>query len=69
MLPLNKQIGFFSDAYCLEWVYAKSVIVRRVLAEVLDKRVKRGQYSYDDALNIAQRILLDTPKTLLSWPA
>ena len=22
MLPLNKQIGFFSDAYCVEWSYA-----------------------------------------------
>ena len=23
MLPANKQIGFFSDAYCVEWSYAK----------------------------------------------
>src|SRR4051812_36487309 len=24
MVPLNKQIGFFSDAYCVEWTYAKA---------------------------------------------
>ena len=23
MLPVNKQVGFFSDAYCVEWAYAK----------------------------------------------
>ena len=24
MLPANKQVGFFSDAYCVEWSYAKA---------------------------------------------
>ena len=24
MLPLDKQVGFFSDAYCVEWVYGKA---------------------------------------------
>src|SRR5439155_15677219 len=27
MLPANRQIGFFSDAYCAEWSYAKAIIV------------------------------------------
>src|SRR5206468_6720686 len=35
MLPANKQVGFFSDAYCLEWAYAKLILVRRQLARVL----------------------------------
>jgi hypothetical protein len=65
MLPLNKQVGFFSDAYCLEWVYAKVMIVRRQMAQVLAERVNQGQYSVEEALRIAETILYETPQTLL----
>lgn len=65
MLPTNKQIGFFSDAYCVEWTYAKLRIVRRQLAHVLAHKVVQGQYSREDALAIARAILHDSPRTLL----
>lgn len=65
MLPVNKQIGFFSDAYCVEWSYAKVLLVRRLLAEVLADRISRGQYTLDDALSIARGILYESPQTLL----
>jgi glucuronate isomerase len=65
MLPLNRQIGFFSDAYCVEWTYAKAVIVRKQLARVLAERIEQGQYRGDDHLAIAQAILLESPRSLL----
>ncbi len=65
MLPVNKQIGFFSDAYCVEWVYAKTMIVRKQLARVLAEKIDQGQYSMEDALVIARAILFETPQTLL----
>jgi hypothetical protein len=65
MVAANKQIGFFSDAYCMDWSYAKSVLVRRQLAEVLAQKVDQGQYTIDEALAIAQQILFETPQTLL----
>jgi hypothetical protein len=65
MVAANKQIGFFSDAYCLEWAYAKSVLVRKQLAEVLAHKVEQGQYTVDDALAIARQILFETPQMLL----
>jgi glucuronate isomerase len=65
MLPLNKQVGFFSDAYCVEWTYAKAVLVRKQLAQVLAEKISQGQYSRDDALSIARAILYETPQTLL----
>jgi glucuronate isomerase len=65
MLPTNRQIGFFSDAYCLEWLYAKSMLVRTELAEVLANRVERGQYTQNEALQIAGRLLRETPRHLL----
>ena len=61
MLPVNKQIGFFSDAYCVEWAYAKAVIVKQALAEVLARKVEQGQYDEELATGIAGDILYNTP--------
>jgi len=73
MLPTNKQIGFFSDAYCIEWTYAKAIIVRRQLARVLAEKIDQGQYSVDEALGIAEAILYHSPQQILGmtpakWP-
>ncbi len=65
MLPANKQVGFFSDAYCAEWSYAKAVIVRKVLARALADRVAFGQLDDAQALEFARSILYDSPQTLL----
>jgi glucuronate isomerase len=65
MVALNKQVGFFSDAYCADWAYAKAVIVRQELARVLAEKVERGQYTEDVAMNIARHLFWETPQTLL----
>lgn len=62
MLPVNKQVGFFSDAYCAEWVYGKLVMARKVMAQVLARKVEQGQYSFDEAASIARSILFETPQ-------
>jgi glucuronate isomerase len=67
MLPLNKQVGFFSDAYCVEWAYAKLALVRKQLAAVLAQRVEQGQFTQDEALSVARAILFETPQTLLGF--
>jgi len=68
MLPTNRQIGFFSDAYCLEWMYAKSILVRTELAKALACRIERGQYTLDGAGEIARKLLRETPERLLGLP-
>ncbi len=65
MLPVNKQVGFFSDAYCVEWVYGKMLLVRKQLARVLGEKVDSGQYLFDDALQIGRAILFQSPQSLL----
>ena len=65
MLPLNKQIGFFSDAYCVEWTYGKMLLVRKLLAGVLADKIALGQYTFGEAVGIAAATLFDTPQTLL----
>jgi len=47
MVALNKQIGFFSDAYCVDWTYGKVLLVRKQLAAVLAQKIEQGQYSLD----------------------
>ena len=64
MVPLNKQVGFFSDAYCVEWTYGKTALVRKQLARLLADRVSQGQYTGKRALKVARSILFDTPLTL-----
>ena len=65
MLPVNKQVGFFSDAYCVEWAYGKAILVRKQMARVFADKVRQGQYTRDDALSIAKAILYETPQSLL----
>jgi glucuronate isomerase len=69
MLPLNKQVGFFSDAYVAEWSYAKAILVRKQLAQALAARVALGQYSREEALGMAREILFETPQRLLGMSA
>ena len=65
MLPVNKQVGFFSDAYVVEWTYGKAALVRKQLACVLAEKIEQRQYTRDDALATARAILYETPQTLL----
>ena len=65
MLPLNKQIGFFSDAYCVEWTYGKAVLVRKQLARVLVEKIEQTQFTFDEAVAVARAILFESPRTLL----
>lgn len=65
MLPVNKQVGFFSDAYVIEWAYAKAVMVKRLLARVLADKVEQGMYDQEMAVGIAQSVLFETPQSLL----
>ncbi len=65
MVPTNRQIGFFSDAYCVDWLYAKSNLVRAMLAAALANRVERGQSTRQEAVRIAAKLLWETPRHLL----
>ncbi len=67
MLPVNKQVGFFSDAYCVEWTYAKMTLVRRQMARVFAEAIEQGQFSMDDVLRISRAVLFETPQTLLGF--
>jgi hypothetical protein len=64
MVPVNKQVGFFSDAYTVEWAYAKAIIVRKQMAAVFAEKVAQGQYTVDQSVRIARELLYETPQSL-----
>jgi len=65
MVPANKQVGFFSDAYCVEWSFAKAVLVRKILSRVMAERVELGQFDLENALGFVRAIFFESPQSLL----
>jgi glucuronate isomerase len=62
-LPKVKLLGYYSDAYRLEFIAPKFNMYRRILAEVLAEEAIAGRgWSVDQALQLARLVLLDNPK-------
>jgi glucuronate isomerase len=57
-VPKTKQLGYYSDAYKLEFVLPKFNMYRRILAQILaDDFVRPGVYSESQALDLARLLL------------
>jgi glucuronate isomerase len=66
-VPKTKLVGYYSDAYKLEFVLPKFNMYRRVLAETLAEDAVRGQgWSVDRALELARLVLLENPRRLFA---
>jgi glucuronate isomerase len=62
-LPKVKLLGYYSDAYKLEFIAPKFNMYRRILAEVLaEVAIRQSGWSVDDALRLAKLVLIDNPK-------
>lgn len=64
MLSVTKVVGFFSDAYCMEWAYAKQRIIRTLTADLLWERIELGQFDEKTALEIAHELFYGTAASL-----
>jgi hypothetical protein len=49
----------------VEWTFAKAILIRKQLAQVLAQRIDQGQYSQAQAVETAKAILFDSPQQLL----
>jgi glucuronate isomerase len=64
-VPKTKLIGYYSDAYKLEFVQPKYAMYRRILANVLaDEFVRPGVLSEKDAVALGTRLLRDNVKDI-----
>ena len=74
-VPGNKAIGYFSDAYYLEFVLPKFRMFKFELALILAERMERSlihpnmePFSLDDALEMAENLLIHNPARILGIP-
>ena len=66
-VPKTKQIGYYSDAYKLEFVLPKFNMYRKILAETLAEDAVRGAgWSAERALEVARLVLIDNPKRIFA---
>jgi glucuronate isomerase len=64
-VPKVKLVGYYSDAYKLEFVLPKFNMYRRILAETLAEDAVRGRgWSLDRALELARLVLLSNPRRI-----
>ena len=64
-VPKTKQIGYYSDAYKLEFVLPKYDMYRRSLATILaDDFVRPGRLSETQAVDLARRLLRDNVREI-----
>jgi glucuronate isomerase len=64
-VPKTKQIGYYSDAYKLEFVLPKYDMYRRVLAGVLARDfVRGGTYTEHEALDFARLLLRENAQRI-----
>ena len=64
-LPKTKVVGYYSDAYKLEFVLPKFTMYRKILAETLADDAMRGRgWSADRALEVARLVLLENPRRI-----
>jgi hypothetical protein len=64
MVPTSRLMGFFSDGYCVDWIYGRLRMTQRVLSQVLAEKIERGFYSFDLAVDVATAIMCATPRVV-----
>ena len=68
-VPKGKQIGYYSDAYKLEFILPKFNMYRKILAETLaDDAIRSRGWPADRALDLARLVLLDNPRRIFGKP-
>jgi len=74
-VPGNKSIGYFSDAYYLEFILPKFRMYKFELAAALAERMERSlihpnmvPFTLDDAMELAEGLLIKNPTRVLDVP-
>ena len=63
-VPKTKIVGYYSDAYKLEFVLPKFAMFRRILARTLADTIRERGWSEDRALELARCVLVENPRRI-----
>ena len=64
MVPMNKIVAFFSDAYHAEWCCPKLRLIKEIWCEVLTERVTRGWMDLPTAEDLIEHAFYLNPKRI-----
>jgi glucuronate isomerase len=64
IVPLTNLCAFLSDGWCVDYIYGRLMVTKRVLANVLAEKIERDKWTADEALAAAREILFETPRRL-----
>lgn len=64
IIPSNKIFGFGGDYMFVEGLYGSQKIVRKAIAELLYEKVNQKYFTFDEAINFAEKILYTNPNAL-----
>ncbi|HUV08919.1 MAG TPA: hypothetical protein VMX75_14400 [Spirochaetia bacterium] len=67
MVPINRQCDYMTDAYCMDWVYAKNRLILSQFARIFAEKLEMGQYGRQDIRAIAEGIFHDSAQELLGF--
>ena len=68
-VPKTKIVGYYSDAYKLEFVLPKFNMFRRILAETLAEDAINGKgWPIERAVDLAKLVLVENPRTIFRRP-
>lgn len=68
IVPANKIVAFFSDAYHAEWIYPKLKLVKQILGDVLLERVQKGWLTEEIALSLVEPLLYENAARIYQIP-
>jgi hypothetical protein len=64
MVPANKIVGYFSDAYHAEWCYPKLKMVKQIVEDILVERIEKGWYTVDIATDLVNKLFYENPREI-----
>jgi hypothetical protein len=64
VVPLTNLCAFFSDGWCVDYIYGRLMVTKRVLANVLAEKIERDKWTTEEALAAARDVLFETPRRL-----
>ena len=67
IIPSNKIFGYGGDYEFIEGTYASQKLTRRIISELLYEKIRKNYFSFDEAIDFAEKILFTNPNSIYGW--
>ena len=67
IIPSNKILGFGGDYMFIEGLYGSQKLARKAISELLYAKIEQNYFSFDEAVEFANKVLYKNPSNLYKW--